>query len=47
MTQANNETQAALIRHDRLSSVADIAGTFLFAIEGATAPSQATSICWG
>ena len=37
MTQANNETQAALIRHDRLLSVADIAGTFLFAIEGATA----------
>lgn len=37
MTQTNNETQAALIRHDRLLSVADIAGTFLFAIEGATA----------
>jgi len=37
MTQADNETQAALIRHDRLLSVADIAGTFLFAIEGATA----------
>ena len=37
MTHANNETQAALIRHDRLLSVADIAGTFLFAIEGATA----------
>jgi uncharacterized membrane protein YeiH len=37
MTQVNNETQAALIRHDRLLSVADIAGTFLFAIEGATA----------
>ena len=37
MTQANNEIQAALIRHDRLLSVADIAGTFLFAIEGATA----------
>ena len=37
MTQANNETQAALIRHDRLLSIADIAGTFLFAIEGATA----------
>ena len=37
MMQANNETQAALIRHDRLLSVADIAGTFLFAIEGATA----------
>ena len=37
MTQPNNETQAALIRHDRLLSVADIAGTFLFAIEGATA----------
>jgi uncharacterized membrane protein YeiH len=35
--QADNETQAALIRHDRLLSVADIAGTFLFAIEGATA----------
>ena len=37
MTQVNNETQVALIRHDRLLSVADIAGTFLFAIEGATA----------
>src|SRR6201987_4454730 len=37
MTQANNETKAALIRNDRLLSVADIAGTFLFAIEGATA----------
>ncbi len=37
MTQATNESQAAPIRHDRLLSVADIAGTFLFAIEGATA----------
>ena len=37
MAQVNDETQAALIRHDRLLSVADIAGTFLFAIEGATA----------
>jgi len=37
MAQVNNETQLALIRHDRLLSVADIAGTFLFAIEGATA----------
>ena len=37
MTEANNETQAALIRHDRLLSIADISGTFLFAIEGATA----------
>ena len=37
MTQATNETHATLTRHDRLLSVADIAGTFLFAIEGATA----------
>jgi uncharacterized membrane protein YeiH len=36
MTQATNQTPATL-RHDRLLSVADIAGTFLFAIEGATA----------
>jgi len=37
MTQAINDTHAALARHDRLLSVADIAGTFLFAIEGAAA----------
>jgi uncharacterized membrane protein YeiH len=37
MTQATNDTHAALARHDRLLSIADIAGTFLFAIEGATA----------
>jgi uncharacterized membrane protein YeiH len=36
MTQATNQTPATL-HHDRLLSVADIAGTFLFAIEGATA----------
>jgi uncharacterized membrane protein YeiH len=36
MTQAINDTHATLARHDRLLSVADIAGTFLFAIEGAT-----------
>jgi uncharacterized membrane protein YeiH len=36
MTEATSQTQASL-RHDRLLSVADIAGTFLFAIEGATA----------
>jgi uncharacterized membrane protein YeiH len=36
MTQETNQTPATL-RHDRLLSVADIAGTFLFAIEGATA----------
>src|ERR1700741_2810579 len=37
MTQAINDTHATLARHDRLLSVADIAGTFLFAIEGANA----------
>src|ERR1700751_1574288 len=37
MTQAINDTHATLARHDRLLSVADIAGTFLFSIEGATA----------
>ena len=37
MTQPTNETPAALKRPDRLLSIADLAGTFLFAIEGATA----------
>jgi uncharacterized membrane protein YeiH len=37
MTQAANQTQAALQRPDRLLSIADLVGTFLFAIEGATA----------
>jgi uncharacterized membrane protein YeiH len=37
MTQPINETQPALIRLDRILSIADLAGTFLFAIEGATA----------
>jgi uncharacterized membrane protein YeiH len=37
MTQAINETQPALIGPDRILSIADLAGTFLFAIEGATA----------
>jgi uncharacterized membrane protein YeiH len=36
-TPPANETQAALVRPDRLLSIADLAGTFLFAIEGATA----------
>jgi uncharacterized membrane protein YeiH len=37
MTQAANQTEAPLKRPDRLLSIADLVGTFLFAIEGATA----------
>jgi uncharacterized membrane protein YeiH len=37
MTQSPQELHANLIRPDRLLTVADLAGTFLFAIEGASA----------
>ena len=37
MTQSPQDLHANLIRPDRLLTVADLAGTFLFAIEGATA----------
>jgi uncharacterized membrane protein YeiH len=37
MTQSPQEPHANLIRPDRLLTFADLAGTFLFAIEGATA----------
>jgi uncharacterized membrane protein YeiH len=37
MTQSPQELHANLIRPDRLLTIADLAGTFLFAIEGATA----------
>jgi uncharacterized membrane protein YeiH len=37
MTQSPQELHANLIRPNRLLTIADLAGTFLFAIEGATA----------